>query len=57
MMTRRRYALFGDPKRPPADDICSAEPDGMLFDGKLTETRNEVTTKVVSQDAVLELPE
>lgn len=28
----------------------------LLFDEELTETRNEVTMKVVSQDAVLELP-
>jgi hypothetical protein len=53
MMTQYRYALFSDSKRPPADDICSAEPDGMLCDEELTETRNEVTMKVVSQDAML----
>jgi hypothetical protein len=57
MMTQHRYAHFSDPKRPPADDICSAKPNGMLYDEELTETRNEVTMKVESQDAVLELPE
>ena len=57
MMTKLRYALFVViQKRPPADDMCSVKPDGMLFDEELAETRNEVTMKVVSQDAVLELP-
>ena len=49
---------LSDPKTPARRRyVCSAEPDGMLlFDEELTETRNEVTMKVVSQDAVLELP-